>query len=357
MIKDETDSDPARRYKMVVQYMPRDYPTLKTAVSTDGVHWTTAAMTCRHHQFREQSSFFRHNGLYIVCGHTPSTNESGSSRGRQGFAWVSPDFKNWPIEEAESFFLPEPPPASGWRWDQKFDQVHLGVGAASFGNVAVGLYGLWHERGWGEGGTSCDLGLVVSNDGIHFREPFAGHRFIRAEESPLPAVPGKQFPTLLCQANGILNVEDETRIYYGRWRNSEWPLEGDGLNYYAEIGLATLPRDRWGALGLTAGSKEGSVWSMPLTLTEKQCNVLLNAEGADGMRVEVADENFKLHPDFSGEKSGVCEVASGLKSTVRWPTGDLSPLAGKSIRLRVLLKKDADEPRLYAIYVTAKNQD
>ena len=33
-------------------------------------------------------------------------------------------------------------------------QVHLGVGAAGFGSVVVGLYGMWHQRGWGEGGTS-----------------------------------------------------------------------------------------------------------------------------------------------------------------------------------------------------------
>jgi len=339
---------------MVVQYMPRDYPTLKTAVSADGLQWTKGP-DLPHREFREQASFFKHKGLFIVSGHTPSTDESGSPRGRQGFAWVSPDFDHWPIEQAESFFLPEPSPASGWRWDQKFDQVHLGVGAASFGNMAVGLYGLWHQRGWGEGGTSCDWGWVGSNDGIHFREPVAGHRFIRAEDNSLPAVPGKQFPNLLCQANGILNVDDETRIYYGRWRNSEWPLEGDGENYYSDIGLATVPRDRWGAMGLAPKATEGSVWSAPVKLPAGGCSISLNAEGADGIRVEVADENFQFHPDFSGEKSGKCDAAAGLDSAVRWPAGDLTQLAGKKIRLHVLLNKDSDEPRLYAIYVTAKN--
>ena len=185
LIKDESDADAARRYKMVFQYMPRDYPTLRTAVSADGLNWTTLSdLPAR--QFREQASFFKHDGRYIVCGHTTSSDVLGNSRGRQGFAWVSSSFDQWPIEQAESFLLPEPRPARGDRWKQRFDQVHLGVGAASFGNIAIGLYGRWHERGWGEGGTSCDLCLVISNDGIHFREPVAGSQFIGADEISLP---------------------------------------------------------------------------------------------------------------------------------------------------------------------------
>ena len=37
-------------------------------------------------------------------------------------------------------------------------------------------------------------------------------------------------------------------------------------NYYGEVALATLPRDRWGALGLYPGAEEGTVWSTPVTL-------------------------------------------------------------------------------------------
>ncbi|MEX0641099.1 MAG: hypothetical protein WD468_00280 [Pirellulales bacterium] len=351
VILDESDPGPARRYKMVVQYMPRDYPTLKTAFSADGINWTLGNdLPAR--EFREHSSFFKHNGRYIVCGHTPSNGESGSSRGRQGFAWVSPDFDHWPIEQVDSFLLREPHPARGDRWGQKFDQVHLGVGAASFGHVAVGLYGLWHQIGWGEGGTTCDFGLVVSNDGMHFREPVSGRVYMKSDEAPAPSPPGKQFPTLLCQGNGILNVGDETRIYYGRWRNSEWPLEGDGSNYYADIGLATLPRDRWGALGLVPDASEGAVWSAPIKLPERGCEISLNADGAEAMRVEVSDENFQMLPQFSGTNAGSCEQQNGLHCAVRWPAGKLDDLADRTVCLRVQLKKESAEPKLFAIYVS-----
>lgn len=354
VIRDDDDPQPSRRYKMVLQYMPGDYATLKTAVSSDGLEWTLGA-DLPQLQFREQASFFKHNGLFIVCGHTTSKGESGSARGRQGFAWVSPDFDHWPIEEAESFALPEPPDTRGDKWKEHFDQVHLGVGAASLGNVAVGLYGLWHERGWGAGGTSCDLGLLISNDGIHFREPVQGHHFIAADAVPTPSVNGQQLPTLLCQANGILNVGDETRIYYGRWRNSEWPLKGDGSNYYAEIGLATLPRDRWGAVGLIPGASEGSVWSAPIKLPNK-CVVSLNAEGSGAMRVEVADEDFHLLPDFSESNSGTCSDASGIDCPVKWPTGTLEQLCGKTVRLRLHIKREPTNAKLYAIYLGARDE-
>jgi hypothetical protein len=355
LIKDESDADPARRYKMVFQYMPKDYPTLKTAVSPDGIRWTTGG-DLPAHEFREQASFFKHDGRYIVCGHTPSTDAAGNARGRQGFAWVSSDFDRWPVEQAESFFLPEPPPSPGYRWAQRFDQVHLGVGGASLGRVAVGLYGRWRERGWGEGGTSCDLCLVVSNDGIHFREPIPGAQFIGADEVSLPAVPGKHFPNLLTQGNGILNVGDETRIYFGRWRNSEWPLAGDGSNYYAEIGLATLPRDRWGALTLPPKTTAGSLWSAPIKFPKNVDRICLNAEGADGIRVEIGDENFELLPQFSGEKAGVCKQPVGLQCDVRWPIAGINDLAGKTVRLRVHLAKKTKDPKLFAIYVTNHSQ-
>ena len=97
---------------------------------------------------------------------------------------------------------------------RQYPQVHLGVGAASFGNVCVGVYGLWYDRAdFSE--IACDLGLVISNDGVRFREPGAapGQVYIHRDDSPATPAPGRNFHTILCQGNGILNVGDETRIY------------------------------------------------------------------------------------------------------------------------------------------------
>ena len=234
------------------------------------------------------------------------------------------------------------------------------MGASSFGNVCVGLYCIWHnvsfptpDDWFGKGTTSGDFGLVVSNDGLHFREPVKGHVWLRGDESAVN-LPGAAHKMILCQGNGILNVGDETRIYHGRWANT-----ANVDDYHAEIALATLPRDRWGALGLFPDQAEGSVWSCPVTLpTEralslsKGVQVSLNADRACDMRVEIADERFTPLPPFSGDQSGASQVEGGLECPVAWPQGNLAALAGQTVRFRVHVKRQGSvEPRLYAIYL------
>jgi hypothetical protein len=345
VIRDDDDPDPARRYKMV--YNPHNGKTwtIQTATSPDGIAWTPRKDFAMN-WFVEQASFIRHGGLYIVHGQALSYSEGGARGGRQGYAWVSADFQRWLPASVPAFLLPEPASPADRGGSKPYDQVHLGVGTASFGTVAVGLYGLWHQRGWGEGGTSCDLGLVVSNDGLHFREPVKGRVYISTTDSPVTPLPGKNFPTILCQANGILNVGDETRIYHGRWRNAEY-----GSEYYAEVALATLPRDRWGALGLVPGAAEGSVWSAPVKVPAGGCRVSLNAEGASGIRVELTDEQFRPLDGFAGAASGTL-AANGLDAPVVWSRGKLAALGGRTVRLHVELRKSgAADPRLYAVYL------
>ena len=261
--------------------------------------------------------------------------------GRQGGAIVSADFDHWLQETGEGFWLPEPHDPSQRGHTKPYDQVHIGVGATSFGNACVGLYCIWHNRpfptptDWfGIGTTSGDFGLLVSNDGLHFREPVKGHVWLRGDESPVN-LPGVKHTMIMCQGNGILNVGDETRIYHGRWANT-----ADVNDYYAEIALATLPRDRWGSLGLFPDQAEGSVWSCPVTLPTNGCEVRLNADDAANMRVEIADERFTLLPAYSGEQSGKSTAADGLDCPVVWPAGSLQALSGETVRFRFQAAKD-----------------
>ncbi len=363
VIKDEEDPDPSRRYKMV--YNPHNGRTftIQTATSPDGIDWTVPPEYPKD-QFLEQAGFFKHNGMYLVHGQGLEVGEGGGGRGRQGYAWVSMDFDNWLTATAEAFALPEPAEASERSTTHPYDQVHLGVAGTSLGNVVVGLYGLWHnypgdrsrdvpESWFGHEKTSCDLGLVVSNDGIHFREPVKGHVYISRVDSPVTAVDGKTYPTILIQSSAAVNVGDETRIYHGRWRNAVY-----GKDYWGEVALATLPRDRWGALGLYPNKPEGEVWSTTVRLPLEGCQVALNADAARSMRVEIADERFRPLPEFSGPNSGTATDGGGLESLVNWPGGDLSSLGGREVRLRVHLKrKDGSEPRLFAVYLREKNRE
>ena len=320
-----------------------------TATSADGLHWTPGPCL-GYDQFVEHSSFYKFDGLYIVHaqkgGHW-GRSEGGHGQGRQGFAWASPDFDHWLVEYADSFTLPEPRDPQARGQGNPYDQVHLGVGAYSYGNVLVGLYGLWHNRAaFGE--NSADFGLVLSNDGLHFREPVKGHVYLEAGESPATAVQGQEYPTVLCQANGILNFGNETRIYHGRWRNAR------NEDYTGEVALATLPRDRWGGLGLFPDASRGSLWTAPIILPDGDLRLTLNADGATGMTVELADERFNLFPAFSGEHCGRSLTLGGLDCPVRWPSSDLPALAGQTVRVHISVQRQGEvQPRLYALYLEA----
>src|SRR5262249_30551240 len=147
--------------------------------------------------------------------------------------------------------------------------------------------------------------------------------------------------------NSILTVGDEIWIYHGRWMNAE---KFD--DWYHEIAVATLPRDRWGALGLYADAKEGSVWTAPFTLNGAGSTVSLNAQGLEGMRVEISDGRFGMLPGFSGDNAGTAGSGDHLGSNVTWPKGNLDVLAGRKIRLLIhLARKSGLEPRLFAAYV------
>ena len=263
---------------------------------------------------------------------------------------MSPDFDHWITGYANAFMLPEnadPTKRSEHGPEFEADQVHIGVGGASLGNVAIGILGRWHEMGWGGGGSTCDFGLLLSNDGVHFREPVKGHTFLHSKDTPVTPIPGKNYATLLCQANGILNVRDETWIYHGRWRND------DTNKHYGEVGLATLPRDRWGALGVYPDAQEGWVWSAPVTLPAG-CRILLNADHADCMRVELSDETFNLLPEYSGPNSGIAKSEDGLESEVVWPGLNPAEPGNRRVRIRTTIQRNGDvDPRLYVIYLRA----
>jgi len=361
VIRDDDDPDPERRYKMV--YNPHNGKTwvIRTATSPDGYKWK-AAETFAIDQFLETASFYRFNGMYVTHGQRSTPGEHGHESGRQGRAILSANFDTWLPGDAEAFHLVEPVNPADRGLTKPYDQVHLGVGAASFGNVVVGLYGLWHNQagnnreqemwGWfGYGKISCDFGLLLSNDGLTFREPVKGHVFISATDTPASSAHAKKYPTILTQSgSGILNVGDETRIYFGRWLNAAY-----GMEYTADIALATLPRDRWGGLGLYPKSSthyrsHGSVWSAPVRLPHSGCEVFLNADRSDAMTVEVADADFHFLPEYSGDRAGKTAQANGLDCKTGWSGGSLAKLAGRTVRFKVNMKAGAGvDPRLYAV--------
>lgn len=366
VIRDDDDPDPSRRYKMACE-IPMCGPSgsdtmianthFHTSVSADGIVWKNSRNPLSEDCYLENGSLYKHNGLYIVNGHTHSAHvhsEGGALMGRQAYAFVSPDFDNWLHANAESFKLPEPADPAERSADGRYDQVHLGVGAASFGNVCIGIYGLWHNAPYQVyfGDISADLGLVVSNDGIHFREPIKEYVWIDRHDSPHTPVPGYDYNTCLNQGNGILNVGDKTLIYHGRWlngQNADGPVDG---HYSSEIALATLDRDRWGSLRIDPGHADGEVWSTPIRLPDKPCDIVINADDVAGVNIEIADERFSLLEGFSGNNAARPVGSGGLDCKMQWPKNNFAELGGQTVRLRINMQRQGTvDPHFYALYL------
>lgn len=372
IIREDDDPRPERRYKMVYYYNgetprhPGSEPrAMKMAVSADGLHWTTLPGEVSGGKFTELSSLYRQNGLYFVNGHIRGHGADDRPEGREGYAWVSPDFDHWLTESAPSFKTPEPRVGSGWgthseggRGIGNYTQDHEGIGAVSFGNVLVGLWGMWRQRepNWGEGGINADLGLVVSEDGFHFDEVVKGQPFITSAESPADPVPGRHYPTILTAANGILDVGDETFIYHGRWRNVAFQKlamkHDDGINvakdYWCGIALARIPRDRWGALALSGDETHGSAWTAAVKLAGGGI-LTANASGLAGLSVDVTDERFQPLPGYEGGRA-LGSAGDAFDAKIGWTDRSLRDLAGKTVRFHIHFSRSADaNPRLFAL--------
>ena len=94
------------------------------------------------------------------------------------------------------------------------------------------------------------------------------------------------------------------------------------------------------------------MWSTVVRLPQAGCRVLLNADAASSMRVEIADERFQPLAEFSGPNSGITNADGGFECPINWPAERLSSLAGKKVRFRIHFeRKENAEPRLYAVYL------
>jgi hypothetical protein len=195
VIHEPDDPDPRRRYKCAfIAHLPfadvrggrsaigpneSRWASFVCATSADGLRWQVVGdrpANSGGERF-EVSGLYRFGGFYYATGQLISPwmwLPDGRDVGRAMQAYRSADFAHWSKAKAFAFARPGQTlatPLAG-------QQTHMGAGFWNRGNVLVGLYGMWQdgpkERPKGSThlwGTRIDLGLVVSNDGIHFREP------------------------------------------------------------------------------------------------------------------------------------------------------------------------------------------
>jgi hypothetical protein len=182
--------------------------------------------------------------------------------------------------------------------------------------------------------TVIDLGLAVSHDAIHFREPIPNFRFIPAREQP--GSRAADYWPALQQGQGMENIGDRTLYWYSLWRGAE----GSGIR------MVWWERDRLSLL--RPHNPKARVVSAPFVVESGEIEIFVNASGlgpeSRGARVTPR----RGFPPLAGRTAVVDE--SGL----RVPAG-LGALRSADGRLRMELSSEGLRPEdvcIHALYLS-----
>lgn len=358
ILHEPNDPDPNRRYKAAYIAHPefkdvkggrsgvgpdeRRWGAFIAATSADGLSWNVVGdrpMNAGNERF-EVSGLYKWGNFYYAPGQLMepwSWSMDGGDTGRVTLTYRSPDFDHW--SDSKALALARVGQLTSTR--VKGQQGHMGMGIWNRGNVIVGLNGLWQDapkkpedgKYWNQG-VRVDLGLVVSNNGIHFREPIPDHQVISRGK------PGEWDDIAILQGHAFVNEGDKTMIWYSHW-------DTGGKLKDMEVGLATLRRDGFGYLSRKVPDSAAHFETAHFTSTAT-AKVVVNAEGLSSdspLTVQLLDEQAR---PVVGAVAKVTK--SGTRVEVALPDG--IP-AGKSFALRVTLP-DSGEAKVYSVYVVTK---
>lgn len=360
VLYDPKDPDPSRRYKMayIVFDLKRRFSPVVNAVSADGLRWklvNTEPYTRGHF---ENTALVRFKDEYYTSGQNiypfGGNLADGTPAGRVMTVLRSPDFKKWSPDRVIAFhrdIYESAPEALG-------EEVHMGAGLWNRGNVILGLYGMWHgpmikpTKTTRLAGLTIDLGFVISNDAMHYREPVRRFKMVPR------GAPGEWDSQCLLQANAYYNSDTETYIWYSHWDldNQFDAIKEKKSSPRQAIGLLKLPRDRFGYLSKLligeatgAGKKlvydQGSVVSKQVQFS-RTAKLFVNADGvtdAAPLKIEILDKMDNVIRQANVTKDS-------LKGLVSWNAGQALPL-NQPFRIKVTWPTGTADPHLYAVYV------
>lgn len=345
---DPDDPNPARRFKAVIETKNR--PRLFGVVfSEDGIRWNEFEVQGETPAC-EPSGGTKFNGCYYLSGH------GGSHFGtlRQMVSYASYDFEHW-IETSCLGMRREDMPRPLVEGSAQGEQIHLGASLWNRGNVIVGLYGQWHGPANNDRRhVEMDLGLVVSNDALHYKEPVPDFKMVEAAEDGMNHLPHpwNYKHSALAQGQGFENIGEETLFWY-----APWPEQlSDGVR------VAVWKRDRLGYLQANDPRElkkpDGChVISAPIDLQGQPGRVSLNIDALSEhsqVTVEILDEQFKPVEGYS--RRDCLPLESGLRQPVSWKQRKQVDLK-TSFRIRLNYTGiRPEDPELYAIYVEGARQ-
>ena len=343
VIHDPEDPDPSRRVSKMVFECGRYNNGISVAYSPDGLRWKESPKNPVGSTI-EESGLIRFNGCYYVNGQ--AGGQWGVGQKMQTFA--SYDFEHWTRANVISFrrgpYVESTPEITN-----TIEEVHLGAALINKGNVVLGIYGMWHGVPGGDRGyVTMDLGLVVSNDGMHFREPIPDYKIVPSfEEAEIP--PTKKSPSV-AQGQGMANIGDKTLYWYESW--------GDGL-----VRVATWERDRLGYFNAydenATGSADAPVAEMiscPMKLGSEGGAIFVNASGLSDkaeLTFEILDREFHPIPGYTARECMPNRIP-GFRQAVTWQGNGRLQEFSHPIRIRAIFGGEQTiKIKLFSIYLAS----
>lgn len=362
-------SDPSRRYKMGAHvWFPKNkvrLGTLAPYASKDGLRWKLLMktkpvnaelpqkdMVLPAFHFEPVGGLYKWDGLYYLSGQNAIPAER-PYHGRVVREYVSPDFVNWSQASAVGFVRNAQHKLLGPGRSREGEQNHEAVSVWNRGNVLVGICGFFHgAKEWKD--VTVDLGFVVSNDGVHFRQPIDEWVFLKRGKD------GAWDQGGVLQGQGFENIGNETFIYYGAWDPRNW----QGSPPRGGVGIATLPRDRFADLVVDESTQGKGNYQMTRTVSEfitAAVNLkgdgpqrfFLNAAGLSDdaqLKIELLGHSTIPLPGFSGKNAALVSK-NGFQTPIAWKGKTRVDGLPKRVRLKVtFVGKQKSKIRFSAIY-------
>lgn len=370
VLDDPEDPNPERRYKMGAHvWFPKNdvrLGTLAPYASPDGLNWKLLVagepvgaelqpenLVLPPLHFEPVGGLYRWDGLFYLSGQNAIIADR-PYHGRVVREFISPDFVNWTAASAIGFVRPQQHDLLGPGRSREGEQNHEGVSVWNRRNVLLGISGIWHgAKEWD--GVSIDLGFVLSNNGVHFRQPLHEWTFLERGKD------GAWDQGGLLQGQGFENVGNETFIYYGAWDPRHW----QGSPPRGGVGIVMLPRDRFGSLTVDETTKGSGDYQMPHILSDFLTKAIdlkpgdphrfyVNAEGLGkdaNLKIELLTHNAIPIPEYAG-KNAATVTANGFQTPIQW--GDVVQAENLPDRVRIkatFAGSEAKQIRFHAMYI------
>jgi len=332
---DASEKDPARRFKFL--YSGGHGRPLVLHYSADGIHW--GQPVARSIGWSDRTTMFRNpfRDVWVLSlrdhDWTPEEKPRPDYMGRLRRYWEAPDLvAALSFKEGDPLLWTTADRLDARRIDINAQPQLYNLDAAAYESLLVGLFTIWRgQPPASEKPNEVTVGF--SRDGFHWWRPD------RRPFLPNSGRAGEWNFANVQSAGGVCLVVGDRLYFYVSGRGGAPGVRASGAT---STGLATLRRD-----GFASMDGSGELLTRPVRFSGKR--LFVNADATAGeLRAEVADADGRPIAPYTFANCVPVQTDNTLQAIEWRGAGDLSALAGKTVRIRFRLRHTS----LYAFWVS-----